>query len=376
MNLKLEDYLRTRFASLMYPAAQAFVLNPFIRRVLFCVPFWILFVVITIYRQELLFDPAKMFQAKISFNNDTFKTLLSADYTGYGFLSLHSLYITLILYLTHNVLILNTLIILPFLIGVVWQALTFGEKILGPFKAPIIVLVLSVALFKQNLYVSASEQAFWMFFFLWALNQIYPPHGHSTRHNVSTIFALALLTLTGADGIIAAFWLLVFDVSNIFVLRKENSYPLSISIIFNKLKPYLWSSLPVLFFILYQQKNGWITVSNNDRVFNDSGRTESIESVFLKICVFAILGSILFYSFRKISVEKLLPNTRLITLLLVIIILSYFLKNTTFSTLNLANYLILNLLCLKLMSDLKIGKIQTMLYVGFFIALILFFFSR
>jgi hypothetical protein len=369
--LKLEDYLRTRFASLMYPAAQAFVLNPFVRRVLFCVPFWVLFTLVTIYKPELLYDPINMFQAKISFNNDTFKTLISPDYIGYGFLSLHSLYITFIFYSTHNLLIFNTLIILPFLIGVIWQAMILGERILGSFKAPIIVLVLTIALLKSNLYISASEQAFWMFFFLWALNQIYSPHINSTRHNISTIFALSLLSLTGLDGIIAVFWLLVFDVSNIFVLRKENSYPLSISIIFNKIKPYLRSSLPILFFILYQQKNGWITVYSNNLFFNDSGRTESIGRVFLKIYIFTILGSILFYSFRKIGVENLLPNTRLITLLLVIIILSHFLTNTTFSTLHLTNYLILNLLCLKLISDLKSSKIQMVLYLSLFIALIM-----
>jgi hypothetical protein len=371
--VKLEDYLRTRFASLMYPAAQAFVLNPFVRRVLFCLPFWVLFSIVTIYKPELLFDPTKMFQAKISFNNDTFKTLISPDYIGYGFFSLHSLYIAFVFYLTHNLLIFNTLIILPFLIGVVWQAMILGEKILGPFKAPIIVFVLTIALLKPNLYVNASEQAFWIFFFLWALNQIYPPHSDSPRHNILTIFALSLLTLTGLDGIIAAFWLLIFDVSNIFVLKKENSYPLSISTIFNKIKPYLWSSLPLLFFILHKQKNKWITVYNNNSFLIE---TENRGNVFLKIFVFAILSSILFYSFRKIKVENLLPNTRLITLLLAIIILSFFLTNVTFSTLHLANYLILNLLCLKLMSDLKTGKIQTVLYVGFFMALIVSFFSR
>jgi hypothetical protein len=374
--VKLEDYLRTRFASLMYPAAQAFVLNPFVRRVLFCVPFGILFSIITIYKPELLFDPTKMFQAKISFNNDTFKTLISPDYIGYGFFSLHSLYIAFVFYLTHNLLIFNTLIILPFLIGVVWQTMILGEKILGPFKSPIIVLVLTVALLKPNFYLNASERAFWMFFFLWSLNQIYPPHSDSPRHNILTIFALSLLTLTGLDGIIAAFLLLVFDVSNIFVLKKENSYPLSISTIFNKIKPYLWSSLPLLFFILYKQKNSWITIINNNLFFNDSGRTESMESVFLKICVFTILGSILFYSFRKIKVENLLPNTRLITLLFIIMIISHFLTNATFSTLYLANYLTINLLCLKLISDLKTSKIQTMLYVGFLVALIMSFFSR
>jgi hypothetical protein len=374
--LKLEDYLRTRFASLMYPAARAFVLNPFVRRVLFCVPFWVLFSIITIYKPELLFDPIKMFQAKISFNNDTFKTLISPDYIGYGFFSLYCLYIAFVFYLTHNLLIFNTLIILPFLIGVIWQTMILGEKILGPFKSPIIVLVLAVALLKPNFYLNASERAFWMFFFLWALNQIYPPQNNLSRHNVLTILALSLLTLTGLDGIIATFWLLVFDVSNIFVLRKENSYPLSISTIFNKIKPYLWSSLPLLSFILYQQKNGWITIINNNLFFGDSGRTESIESIFLKIYVFTILGSILFYSFRKIEIKNLLPNTRLITLFLVIMILSHFFTNATFSTLYLAKYLVLNLLCLKLISDLKLSKIQTVLYVGFFVALIMSFFSR
>ncbi len=372
--MKLEDYLRTRFAGLMYPAAQAFVLNPFVRRVLFCVPFWVLFSIITIYKPELIFDPTKVFQAKISFNNDTFKTLISPDYIGYGYFSLHSLYIAFVFYLTHNSLIFNTLIILPFLIGVIWQTMILGEKILGPFKSPIIVLVLTVALLKPNFYLNASERAFWMFFFLWALNQIYPPHNNSLKHNISTIFALSLLTLTGLDGIIAAFWLLVFDVSNTFVLKKENSYPLSISTIFNKIKPYLWSSLPLLFFIFYQQKNSWITISFSQSFVNESRGGESIEKIFLKIYEFIILGSILFYSFRKTEIKNLLPNTRLITLLFVIMILSHFFTNATFSTLYLANYLILNLLCLKLISDLKANKIQTMLYLGVFIALIMSYF--
>jgi hypothetical protein len=382
--LKLEDYLRTRFAGLMYPAAQAFVLNPFVRRVIFCVPFWVVCLFYSSYYLSgyVYFSGNIPLTAADFFYETNFETLLIPDEIDTGFPAIEGIYLALCWKLFYNSLIINHLYLLPFRFIIIWQAMLLGEKVLGSFKAPLLVLtiIFSSALLQPNYMLL--PQIFGLTFSLVVLNQIYPLQDSIKRNSTLNIIALSCLFLTGFEGVIAVLILLIFEFSSIYVLEKSN--PLSILAIFKLLKPYLSSSLPLIaFFIFHYLNKGWITSFNNMPTFyfemllgQKVGFIKPLQSVS-----YAILGLILSYCFLKIKPKNILPNTRLVLLLLLITISIHWLflfytVEDLYPSVFYDNYFIINLLCLKLISDLKSSKIQAVLYVGFFIALILSFFSQ
>jgi hypothetical protein len=377
--LKLEDYLRTRFASLMYPAAQAFVLNPFVRRVLFCVPFWVICIYLSLYP----FSGYFYFSGNIPYTNadffyeTNFKTLFSPDEIDTGFPSIDGIYLALCWKVFGNSLIINHLYLLPFRFIIIWQAMRLGEKVLGSFKAPLLVLaiIFSPILIEPNYLLL--PQILWLTFFLVALNQIYPLQDSIKRSSTLNILMLSCLYITGFEGVIAVLILLLFEFLSIYVLGKSN--PLSILSIFKLLKPYLSSSLLLIAFLIFHYLNkGWITSYNNMPMYyfemllgQKVGLIKPLQGVS-----YAIVGLILGYCFLKIKPKKLLPNTRLVLLLLVITISIHWLSlfytiEGLYPSVFYANYLIISLLCLKLISDLKSSKIQMMLYLCLIIALIM-----
>jgi hypothetical protein len=377
--LKLEDYLRTRFAGLMYPAAQAFVLNPFVRRVIFCAPFW----VICLFFSLSYLSGYAYFSGNIPYTNadffyeTNFKTLFSPDEIDTGFPAIDGIYLALCWKIFSNSLIINHLYLLPFRLVIIWQAMRLGEKVLGSFKAPLLVLaiIFSPALIELNYMLL--PQILWLTFLLVALNQIYPLQDNINRSSTLNILMLSCLYLTGFEGVITVLILLLFEFLSIYVLKKSN--PLSILSIFKLLKPYLSSSLLLIAFLIFHYLNkGWTTSYNNmsayyfEMLFGQKiGFIKPLQGVS-----YAIIGLISGYCILKIKPKKLLPNTRLVLLLLLITISIHWLFlfytiEGLYPSVFYANYFIISLLCLKLISDLKSSKIQIVLYVGLFIALIM-----
>jgi hypothetical protein len=360
----------------MYPAAQAFVLNPFVRRVLFCVPFWVICVVLT-------WQSMRRFQA----NPDIFPYLLEL----FPFLlenqipTIQSFYFLFLEKILGNGTVVIQVAAMPFKIGLVWQLMTLGEKVLGPFKAPIFVLASMIVLYPtfSLSYFFLINHIVWLFFFFTVLNEIYPLYSNLKRRNLITTLSLIGLFLTGLEGVITTCLLLIFDILSNYLLERKEMHPLSI---FNEnrhiktlpdiLKPYLWSCFISIIYIIILHKNADI-FSTSD--YGDVSRyVQSVLDSKAGLKTFAIIShvvllGIMVFCFQKIGLTNLLPNSRLISLLLGLIVFSNFLLHQNVISYNL---LILNLLCLKLISDLKTSKIQSVLYLGVFIALLLSFFSR
>jgi hypothetical protein len=366
--LKLEDYLRTRFAKLMYPAAQAFVLNPMMRRVIFCVPF-VMISAIFFLLKNYLGEGSNAFQQANFFNNNHFKTVLLADKIDYGYLSFYGLYVAFAWKILGNSLIINYLLLIPFFLGNVWQGMTLGEKILGPFKAPLFALAVSIPILIPS-YSNTGEQISRLFFSLLAINQIYPTQNALHKNNTLTIVSLVGLSFSGLEGIVTIFILLLFDILSLFFIHKKKSTPLSISALFNLLKPYLWSSIPMIcFFIFHFYNKGWIINNPNLEILD---LKQMVEDGFIfppfSILSYLVLMLLAFCILFKIRFNNILHNSNLMLILFIIFLLIPYAFNTHLFTLN---YLIISLLCLKLISDLKTNKVQTALYLLFFIALVI-----
>ena len=360
----------------MYPAAQAFVLNPFVRRVLFCVPFWVVCVVLT-------WQSVGKFQA----NPNIFPYLS----TLFPYLSenpiptIQSFYILLLEKIFGNDVVVIQVAAMPFKIGLVWQMMTLGEKVLGPFKAPIFVFASMIILYPtfSLSYFFLINHLVWLFFFFVVLNEIYPLYSNSKRSNLITTLSLIGLFLTGLEGVITTCLLLLFDILSNYFLERKEMHPLSI---FNNnrlvkplsdiLKPYLWSCLIAVIYIVVLRKNS--DVFSTSDFADASPYVQSVLDGEAGLKAFAVLSNVILlgimvFCVQKIGLTNLLPNSRLIALLLGLIVFLNFLFHQNIISCNL---LIINLLCLKLISDLKTNRIQTMLYVGFFVALIISFINR
>lgn len=372
--MKLEDYLRTRFAVLMYPAAQAFVLNPFVRRVLFCVPFWVVCVVLT-------WQSMRRFQV----NPDIFPYLQEL----FPYLSknqiptIQSFYFLFLEKILGNGTVVIQVAAMPFKIGLVWQLMTLGEKVLGPFKAPIFVLASMIVLYPtfSLSYFFLINHLVWLFFFFAVLNEIYPLYSNSKRRNLITTLSLIGLFLTGLEGVITTCLLLIFDILSNYLLEKNEMHPLSIfnenrpaKTLLDIFKPYSWSCFISVIYIIILHKNADVFLTSD---YGDVSRyVQSFLDGTAGLKTFAIISNVILlgimvFCFQKIGLTNLLPNSRLISLLLGLIVFLNFLFHQNIINLN---SLILNLLCLKLISDLKISKVQTVLCVGFFIALVILLF--
>jgi hypothetical protein len=376
--LKVEDYLRTRFASLMYPAAQAFVLNPLVRRVLFCVPFWVIYVILTfnsIHKIDLeSFDS--------SYQN--YLSEISTQLSNKIIPTLQSFYLILIWKIFGRSEIVTEIAFLPFKLGLVWQLMGLGDKVLGPFKAPIFVMASMLILGATFgiFYPFLITNLVWLFFFLFALNKIYPIQDNLKRNNLMVVLSLSGLLLTGLEGIITTCLLINFEILSIFVLENYGERPLSIFTkkahilsIFNTLKPYLLGAAIAFGYLIFQHyQQEWISQEAYYRLEFKKSIIVSDGTPPLSLFAYTVLISIItIYCLSKLKIKNLLPNSRLIVLLFGLMLICNFIFNQDLFN---SNYLILNLLCLKLISDLKASKIQIVLYVGFFIALIMLYFSR
>jgi hypothetical protein len=362
----------------MYPAAQAFVLNPFVRRVLFCVPFWVMYVMLTsnsINRIKIDSDDFKYQYYLSAFLPQFFNSIIP---------TIQSFYLLILFKIFGHTEIVAQLAFLLIKIGLVWQLMGLGEKVLGSFKAPLFVSVAVVIssytfMHSYDLFVT---HLVWLFFFLFALNKIYPIQDNLKRDGIMVVLSLSGLFLTGLEGIITICLLISFEILSIFILENDKKGPLSIFTkkahilsIFNILKPYLLGAAVAfgyLFFHHYQQ--GWISREAYYRLEFEKSIIVSDGTPPLSSFVHTVLISIItIYCLSKLKIKNLLPNSRLIVLLFGLMLICKFIFNQNLFS---ANLLILNLLCLKLISDLKISTVQNVLYVGFFVALIVSFFSR
>jgi hypothetical protein len=361
----------------MYPAAQAFVLNPFVRRVLFCVPFWVIYVVLT---------SNSINKIQIDSDNFNYQYYLSAflpQFFSSIIPTIQSFYLLILFKIFGHTEIVARLAFLLLEIGLVWQLMGLGEKVLGPFKAPLFVSVAVVIssytfMHSYDLFVT---HLVWLFFFLFALNKIYPIQDNLKRDGIMVVLSLSGLLLTGLEGILTTCLLINFEILSIFILENNEKGSLSIFTkkahilsIFNILKPYLLGAAVAfgyLFFHHYQQ--GWISRESYYRSEFEKSIIVSDGTPPLSLFVYTVLSSIItIYCLSKLKLKNLLPNSRLMMLLIGLMLIFNFIFNQKFD----ANLLFLNLLCLKLISDLKTSKMQTVLYVGFFVALIMSFLSR
>ena len=173
----LQNLFRSYFARFMYPLAQAFVLNKILRGVIFCTPFWLYDIWLTwkVRSNFFFWDTIQLASqhALFFYNNTHFSTFLLPDEMDSGHPPTFGFYLALVWRIFGKSLEISHLAILPFLLGIVWQAWKLGEKIVGEGWALLFLLLLTVCPVVAGQAVLVSPDIVLLLFFLMALNGIF-----------------------------------------------------------------------------------------------------------------------------------------------------------------------------------------------------------
>ena len=353
--MSLQNLFRSYCAPLFYPLAQAFVLNNALRRFILCTPFW-------------LFAVWRFVQLSIASSQFDYVSVLNINHQlESSQASLFKFYISSICNLLSPSFTIIHLAMLPFVLGIIWQVFKLGEKVLGEWQAALVPLILFCSPIMRNQAVLISADIFVFFFFLMALNAIFK------KDKIQIALAILCLTLTSLNGILVAVALFLFDILND---RKEGGFKNLKAIV----KPYLLGGISILLiFILYFTKKDWINPAIE--ILDFEHFTKKLLSLLIQISSFGNWISLLIMAICGFILRggTFFKNTlvlcRLLSILLLLLVPTFLLQEKSVTPLPfeplLPIYLIMNILCLKLISDLKIGKVQTGLYILFFIGLLL-----
>ena len=372
----LQNLFRSYFARFMYPLAQAFVLNPILRGCLFCLPFWLYDIWLTwTVRSNFFFWDTVQLGSKHAhyFYETSFQSLLLPDAIDSGHPPFYGMYLALAWTLFGKTLIISHLAMLPFLLGITWQSLKLGEKILGDWQAPLFILILKINPVMAGQSVLMSPDVVLVFFFLWALNAVFK--------NNFFLLSLAVfgLSLVSMRGMMAAAMLFVFQlyVSKSKVLSQPSTF-------FRLALPYFSGGLSALGFLVFHYiKKGWIGYHAGSE-WADAFQVVDFQG-FIKNCAVYIwrlidaghlfLWFVIVFTLYKNRLKIDFKNTQNLFMLLAIsiIILSPTLliyKGLMQHRYILPIYLIVNLLGLKIITDLKTGKLQIGFYILVYIGLL------
>ena len=397
--MNLQNLFRSYCAPLFHPLAHAFVLNKRLRAFILCTPFW-LFAIWTTWqvRNNFFFWDTVQLGAQHAhfFYENSFKTLILPNEMDSGHPPFFGFYIAMAWFFFDKTLTVSHLAMLPFLLGIVWQAFKLGEKTLGAWQAVFLPLVFICNPIMASQAVLVSPDVVLVFFFLMAFNNILI--GNKIGISIA-ILGLSMISMrgmmVGAMLFIFNFWLLNLRHPNLkldagYGAKKPNIYD-PYTKAFAVLKPYLLGGLCALSFLIFHYlKTGWIGYHGGSEWENAFQRVDFqgfiknctiliwrlldfghlIVWVIIAICYFILLrGS----SYGKASL--IFKNTLLLwrlfafsILILTPTLLIY--KGLLAHRYLLPIYLILNILCLKLISDLKSSKLQNALYVLLFVGLL------
>ena len=383
----LQNLFRSYFARFMYPLAQAFVLNKILRGVIFCTPFWLYDIWLTWKARSNFFfwDTIQLGSKHAHFFYEThFSSLLLPDNIDSGHPPFFGMYLAFVWKIFDKTLIFSHLSMLPLLLGITWQALKLGEKALGEWQAVLFILILKINPIMAGQSVMMSPDVVLVFFFLLAFNAV--------LNNNKKILTIAILGLSmiSMRGMMTAAILFIYELIKTFQVSKiykssNNLTILSIFKLFSKtILPYLLGGFCALSFLIYHYlAKGWIGYHAGSE-WAEAFQVVDFQGFIKNMIVYIwrlvdaghlFLMPIILYGFYKIKTDSAFKNTHTLFILLFIalIVLTPTLiiyKGLLQHRYLLPIYLIMNLLCLKIISDLKIGKLQNGLYILVFVGLL------
>jgi hypothetical protein len=389
----LQNLFRSYFARFMYPLAQAFVLSKILRGVLLCIPFWIYDIGLTWYvRNNAFFWDTVQLASKhgLFYYENDFSSLLLPDAIDSGHPPFFGMYIALCWKIFGKTLIVSHLSILPFLMGITWQALKFGEKILGEWQTFLFILLLKINPIMAGQSTLVSPDIPLAFFFLLALNSIF--NQNNFKNNVLLSISILGLSMISMRGMMVAAALFIFQgyllyFKNTHLKKKLGYFKITIHLII----PYLLGGICALSFLSFHYiKKGWIGYFP-DSEWADAFQIVNFKGFIKNIIVLTwrlvdaghlILWFIIFFlgfHFYKIQktqldIYKFRTTQTLVALLIIFtVVLSPTLliyKGLLQSRYLLPIYLIVNALCLKMISDLKAGTLQNTFFSISIVALL------
>lgn len=372
----LQNLFRSYFARFMYPLAQVFVLNSTLRGGLFCLPFWLYDIWLTWkVRFNFFFWDTIQLGSKHAhyFYETSFESLLLPDSIDSGHPPFFGIYIALMWTMFGKTLIVSHLSMFPFLLGITWQSLKLGEKILGEWQAPLFVLMLKINPIMAGQSVIISPDIILVFFFLMALNAIF-----SEKSWLLSVAVIGL-SLISMRGMMTAAMLFVYQ-----IFRTKNGIIKQPTKLLSMLTPYWAGGFCALSFLAYHYwQKGWIGYhagSEWAEAFQIVDTQGCIKNCLVFIWRLLDNGhlflwlSIIYTLYYNRSLQDFKNTRSLITLLIIsIIVLSPTLiiyKGLLQHRYLLPIYLIINILALKTISDIKSSPRQTGLYLLIYAGLI------
>ncbi len=381
------------------------------RPYLICLPFFIFFIALTwsVRGNFFFWDTMQLASqhAHFFYDNNNFSTFLLPDSMDSGHPPTFGFYLALVWKIFGKSLIVSHLAMLPFLMGIVWQAWKLGEKVVGEGWALWFLLLLSVCPVVLGQAVLVSPDIVLLFFFLMALNAIFNSDLFDFYDSINSelnsefnwqlnaaIIGLSLISMRGMMVVLALFIFYLFIkiplIKALILNKKElkinskflifnSKHPLSIKGIFELFSPFFLGILCAFSFLTYHFiKKGWIGFHPNspwmpafERV-NIVGFVRNSAILIWRLVDFGHLFLWLICFYGLIKLKKIFPTTRLLIALLIVllIVLSPTLliyKGLLAHRYLMPIYVVLILLTTKIISDLKNYKRQLIVA---FIALI------
>lgn len=379
----LQNLFRSYFARFMYPLAQAFVLNPLLRGMLLCLPFWIYDTALTFYvkNNSFFWDTIQLASEHGHFFFEQgFSSLLLPDEMDSGHPPFFGMYVAFCWKILGKTLAVSHLSMLPFLWGITWQSMRLGEKILGEWQAFFLILILKINPISAGQSVLVTPDTPLLFFFLMALNSIL--NTHKSRFN-TVLLSLAVLGLSmiSMRGMMVGVALFLFQVYKVW-----ESKELSLKKGVLTMLPYSLGGLCALSFLIYHfEAKGWVGYYAGSRWAPAFERVD-IQGFIKNTVVLAwrlvdaghlILWGVIayavvyFYKNKSWRSFKMTPQYGvLLGLLLVVLSPALLLHQGLLQHRYLLPvYCVINVLSLKLVSDMKAGTIPNILYSLIFVGL-------
>jgi hypothetical protein len=388
-----------------------------------CLPFFALVIAVTWLVKDNFFfwDTMQLASQHAHFfcENSNFSTFLLPDSMDSGHPPTFGYYLALMWHFFGKSLIVSHLAMLPFLIGIVWQAWKLGERIVGEGWALWFLLMLVVCPVVAGQAVLVSPDIVLLYFFLMGLNAIlnydffdfYDGYDLGTEAHVRETFnvsrtsvfspartsalklslailGLAAISMRGmmvAAGFFIFYFLIKIHYSKDLILNKNNSeindfnlkefiynekHPLSINGIFSIILPFLLGGFFALSFLIYHFiHKGWIGFHTDSPWSTAFERVNAVEFVkngailVWRLIDFGHLFLWLICFYGLIKIKKTLPTTRLLIALLIILLIVLtptllIYKGLLAHRYLMPIYVVLILLTVKIISDLKNYKRQ------------------
>lgn len=393
-----------------------------------CLPFFALVIALTWSVKDNFFfwDTIQLASqhAHFFYQNIAFSTFLLPDEMDSGHPPTFGLYLALVWKTFDKTLVVSHLAMLPFLIGIIWQAWKLGEKVVGDGWALLFLLLLIVCPVIAGQAVLVSPDIVLGFFFLMALNGIFKEINDNKLinsnliksnnssfiiHNLSLTISVLGLSMISMRGMMVIFALFIFYclikllyfkklinskiiddelINNQLVNDNYNKnnfsyfnfkkYPLSIKAIFELFLPF---SLGICFgigFLCYHfMQKGWIGFHPNSpwmpafEKVNAMGFIKNSGILIWRLIDFGHLSLWLICIYGLIKIKKIFPTTRLLIALLIILLLVLsptllIYKGLLAHRYLMPVYIVLILLTVKIISDLKNYKRQlTLSFIAF-----------